>query len=115
MKTSPKFYAKNTDTVLAIQKPDIDKNLDLFYEAECIWHADWVKAGAEDHGTCCGGKGIETWYVGPRKRSAELVNVVRCSWVQGNLSAASTVDSALEYLRDRFPELEFRYNDGWMD
>jgi hypothetical protein len=115
MKTSPKFYTKNNDTVLALQKPDFDENHGTFQKAQSIWHTAWLEAGAEDHGTCCGGKGIEAWYVGPRKRSAELVNVVACSWVQGNLSAARTVDSALEYLRRELPEVEFRYNDGWMD
>ena len=115
MKIAPKFYAKNTDTILAIQKPEFDKNLATFQYAESLWRVDWRADGGRDYGTCCGGKGIETWYLGPRKRVAELVNVVSCNWVQGNLAAANTVDSALEYLRGEFPELEFRYNDGWMD
>ena len=115
MKIAPKFYAKNTDTAVAIQKPDFDKNYGTFQYAQSMWKSAWTKDGGRDYGSCCGGKGIETWYVGPRKRVAELVNVVSCNWVQGNLAAANTVDSALEYLRGEFPELEFRYNDGWMD
>ena len=115
MKTVPKFYPANSDTIFAIQKPDFDKNRATFQKAQRIWYAAWQLAGEEDRGTCCGGKGIETWYVGPRKRSAQPTNVVACSWVQGNLSAATTVDGALEYLRQELPELEFRYNDGWMD
>ena len=115
MKTAPKFYTKNNDTVLALQKPDFVEKLSIFELARKMWHEAWLSDGGRDYGTCCGGKGIETWYVGPHKRTAELVNVVGCNWVQGNLAAATTVDGALEYLRGEFPELEFRYNDGWMD
>jgi len=115
MKTAPKFYPQNDDTVLGIQKPDFEKHRATFQKAQSIWYATWQLGGEEDRGTCCGGKGIETWYIGPRCRSAQPVNVVGCHWVQGNLSAAATVDGALEYLREEFPGLEFRYNDGWMD
>jgi hypothetical protein len=115
MKTVPKWYTKSEEYILALQKPDFTENVSVFEYAKKLWHDAWIKDGARDHGTCCGGKGISTWFVGPRKRSAELVNVVACDWVQGNLSAATTVDAALEYLRGEFPDLEFRYNDGWMD
>ena len=115
MKTAPRFYTANNDTVLAIQRPDLEAHRAVFEKAKDIWYDAWVADGAEDFGSCCGGKGISTWYVGPRQRTAQPVNVVGCNWVQGNLSASATVEEALEYLREELPELEFRYNDGWMD
>jgi len=115
MKRAPKFCTDNDETVLAIQKPDFEANRDIFERARLIWWNEWQLNGAKDEGSCCGGKGIETWYVGPRKRTAEPTNVVACDWVQGNCAAARYVEPALEYLRAEFPELEFRYNDGWMN
>ena len=115
MKTAPIFYTDNDETVLAFQKPDLEASRDIFEKAKWIWWSEWKLGGATDKGSCCGGKGIQTWYVGPRKRTAHRRTVVSCSWIQGNLSASGTVDGALGYLRAEFPELEFRYNDGWMD
>ena len=41
------------------------------------------------------------------------VNIVSCSWVQGNISASRSVEPALKYLRSK--GIDCNYNDGWMD
>jgi len=115
MKTAPRFYQDNPETVLAFQKPDYEANRDIFERAESLWHNEWLANGAKDEGSCCLGKGIEAWYVGPRKRTAVPTLVVACNWVQGNVAASRYVEPALEHLRSAFPEIEFRYNDGRMD
>ena len=115
MRTVPKWYTACEDTVLGIQLNDIQSNREILNEAADIWYTDWVESGSEDHGSCCLGKGIQTWVVGPRKRSAQPTNVVSCTWVQGNVAASTTVDNALEFLRDKLPEWEFTYYDGRMD
>lgn len=115
MKIVPKYYIKNEDKVLAIQDKDFQDNKDIFRQAEKMWYQEWRDSSALDEGSCCGGKGISTYYVGPRKRTAEQVNVVRCDFIQGNVSASRSAKKVLEYLKNELPEFEFSYNDGWMD
>jgi hypothetical protein len=113
MKTVPRFYQSNPETVHAYQPADIERLMGVLREAQEIWYAEWVRQGRVDSGTCCGGKGIEVWFLGKRKRSAEPRKVIACSWVQGNLSASCSVQPALDYLKANGIEAE--YNDGWMD
>jgi hypothetical protein len=113
MKTVPKFYTSNPERVSAYDAKDMDFLTDSAKAAEQIWLNEWIKQGSSDHGTCCGGKGIEIWFVGPRQRVAKTRNLVHCSWVQGNLSASRSVQPAIDFLKSR--GIECRYNDGWMD
>jgi len=117
MRTVPKFYQRNMgddeDRVLAYTDADITELRPILAKAKDIWLQEWIKQGSEDVGSCCGGKGISVWFVYPRCRSAEPVNVVGCSWVQGNISASRSVEPALKYLKDM--GIECNYNDGWMD
>ena len=113
MKTLPKFYKGNEDTVLAYQDSDLLDWQDVFVRAEAFWYSEWEKQGARDEGTCCGGKGIRVWYAGPRKQSAELIRVINSPPCQGNVSAYRSVGPALEFLKEIGVDAE--YYDGWMD
>jgi hypothetical protein len=113
MKTVPRFYQSNPETVTALQAADVAKLRHVLQAAQDIWYSTWTDQGRKDEGTCCGGKGIEVWYLGPRKRSAEPRRVIPCTWVQGNLSASRSVQPALDYLKAN--GIEASYDDGWMD
>ena len=112
MKKVKNYYG---DAITAYQKPDIDelRAKGVLDKAYRLWLNKRQELGSEDHGTCCGGKGIEICYLGPRKRNHEYTNIVTCTFVQGNTAAAESVGPALEYLKSK--GIECRYNDGWMD
>jgi hypothetical protein len=113
MKTAPRFHLGSTQPpVNAYQREDIQSLRHFITHAENLWYDEWVKQGSKEEGTCCGGKGISVWFIGPRKRSAEPRNIIACRWVQGNLSASRSVQPALDYLKECGIEAE--YNDGWM-
>ena len=113
MKTVPKFYQSNEEKVSAYQDADLEKLSPILTVAKSMWFNEWLKQGSEDVGSCCGGKGISVWFVRSRCRSAEPVNIVNCSWVQGNISASRSVEPALEYLRSKC--IDCNYNDGGID
>jgi len=113
MKTVPKFHTTNEDKISAFTQIDLKEKTEIFNKAKDIWFQEWVDQGSKDEGSCCGGKGISAWYVRPRCRSAEPFNIVRCGWVQGNISASESVKPALEYLKSK--GIDCDYNDGWMD
>ena len=81
--------------------------------AQNIWYQHWKDKGADDQGTCTGGKGLQVWYVGKGKRKPELLTITRCDWVQGNVSAQRSKENALSYLESK--GIKATYNDGWMD
>jgi len=81
--------------------------------AQNIWYQAWKEQGAEDHGTCTGGKALQVWYIGKGKRKPVQVAVSRCDWVQGNVSAQRSKDPAIQYLEDK--GISVNYYDGWMD
>jgi hypothetical protein len=113
MKTAPRYYAGNPETVLAYQPVDLEKLGPELRFAEQLWNEEWIFQGAKDEGSCCGGKGIQVWFCGPRKRTAEPKTIIPAPPVQGNLSAQRSVGPALEYLKEQ--GIEARYYDGWMD
>lgn len=114
MKLSPRFYPGNSEApVNAYQHDDIVQLHDVIHNAKQLWFNEWQEQGSKDEGSCCGGKGIQVWFVAPRKRSAKPVNIISCSWVQGNVSAQRSVASALDYLKAH--DIDATYNDGWMD
>ena len=113
MKTAPRYYAGNPETVLAYQSVDLEKLGPELRFAEQLWNEEWIFQGAKDEGSCCGGKGIQVWFCGPRKRTAEPKTIIPAPPVQGNLSAQRSVGPALEYLKEQ--GIEARYYDGWMD
>lgn len=113
MKTAPIFYSGNPQTVLAYQAADLEKIDAELREAEQLWNEEWRAQGATDEGSCCGGKGIQVWYCGPRKRTAEPKTVILAPPVQGNLSAQRSVGPALKHLLEK--GIEARYYDGWMN
>jgi hypothetical protein len=113
MKTSPRFYAGNIEPpVKAYQREDVIELQPVFGAAEQLWFDSWQEQGRKDEGSCCGGKGIQVWFLGPRKRAAQPRTIIRCDWVQGNLSAQASVEAALAYLKEQGIEAE--YYDGWM-
>lgn len=112
MKTAPKYYTGNSETVNAYQKADIEKLTDIFKAAAHAWEQEWIAQGKQDEGTCTGGKGIQIWFIAPRKRIAEPLTIVPFH-VQGNVTAQKTVFAALDLLKSH--GIEARYYDGWMD
>jgi len=78
-----------------------------------IWLEQWKHQGAQDLGTCTGGKGFWVWYVGKGKRKPQELTITRCDWVQGNVSAQRSKDNALAYLESK--GIKAQYYDGWMD
>lgn len=106
-----KNYAGNL--VNAYQIDDLIKNAPLFAAAESIWYDSWLKSGMGDVGTCCGGKGIQVYYIAKRCRKLSQKIVVPCSFVQGNVAASVSVKPALEFLKNN--GIEASYYDGWMD
>ncbi len=113
MKTAPTFHTKSDTKVQAYDFNDTSRLIDLGRQAEDIWYAEWQRQGSKDEGTCCVGKSIEVWYVAPRKRVAMPRKLVRCNWVQGNLSASRSVGPALKFLKEH--GIEATYDDGNMD
>jgi protein tyrosine phosphatase len=81
--------------------------------AQNIWYQAWKDQGAQDNGTCTGGKGLRVWYIPKGKRKPQEVAISRCDWVQGNISASRSKDPALRYLEDK--GINAFYYDGWMD
>ena len=57
MKTAPRYYAGNPETVLAYQSVDLEKLGPELRFAEQLWNEEWIFQGAKDEGSCCGGKG----------------------------------------------------------
>jgi|TARA_R110002051_G_scaffold133052_1_gene206553 hypothetical protein len=113
MKTLPKYFQQNDDTVAAYQIKDLDKLRPVFLEAKDIWYDEWVRQGSTDEGSCCGGKGIQVWAALPRKRSAKPGTIINSPPCQGNVSAFSSVGPALKFLADHGVAAE--YYDGWVD
>jgi len=113
MKTIEKFYKGSNEFVNAYEKKDLEKLTEIFQEARSIWYSSWVSQGSEDNGSCCGGKGLQVYYVPPRCRSAQPINIVSCNWVQGNISASKSSKNALEFLKKN--NIDASYNDGWLD
>ena len=112
MKMAPQFYTSGPQ-VNAYRREELAKLAEVFGTAEQLWYDTWQKQGSKDEGSCCGGKGIQVWYLGPRKRFARPRTVVACNWVQGNVSAQTSVKKALAYLKAQ--GIEADYYDGWMD
>ena len=81
--------------------------------AQNLWFQEWKEAGAQDQGTCTGGKGLRVWYLPKGKRKPQEVAISRCDWVQGNISAQRTVKPAIDYLTAK--GINPFYYDGWMD
>ena len=113
MKTVKTFHAGSKRTVNAYQRQDLLKLNWIIDLAKYRWHEDWLIQGKPDDGSCCVGKGINVWYLGPRKRFAVPAKIIRCDWVQGNMAAQKTVKGALAFLKKH--GVECSYDDGAMD
>ena len=113
MKKIEKYYKGSNDFVNAYEKKDLEKLTEIFQTTRSIWYEEWVEQGEKDEGSCCGGKGLEVYYVAPRCRSAKPINIVKCDWVQGNISANKSSSKALNFLKKN--NINATYNDGWLD
>jgi hypothetical protein len=113
MKTMEAFGKGTGKFVDAYEQEDLNKLRPVLAKAQELWINEWVAQGSTDEGTCTGGKGIQIWYRGPRKRSANPRTVVRGPNVQGNVSAARSNTGALAYLHSL--GIDASYYDGWMD
>ena len=101
------------ETAVAYQPADIAELQPVCAMAKSIWDRTWHAQGATDDGSCCGGKGIQVVYLGKRKRAWEYLTVIVAPPVQGNLSAARSVQPALDFLNSH--DIKAKYYDGWMD
>ena len=99
--------------VNAYEAKDIDAIRPHLEKAHEIWVAEWIAQGQTDEGSCTLNKGLQIWYRGPRKRSAEEKTVVKAPPVQGNLSAARSYEPAWKYLKDQ--GIESEYYDGFFN
>ena len=108
-----KMKRYNGEVIDAYQVKDLETQSLILRQAKQIWYETWVAQGSIDEGSCCGGKGLEVYFVQPRQRYPRTRNVVSCDWVQGNLSASRSHGPALEYLKEH--GINAWYNDGWMD
>ena len=97
----------------AYQDEDLAAKMPFIEAAKSIWYAQWLANGGIDEGTCCGGKGIQIYYIGKGKRKYSQKVIVPCSFVQGNVAAARSVQPALDFLAAN--GIEGSYYDGWMD
>ena len=113
MKKIEAYYKGSGLFVDAYDKADLADLKYKFNVAEDAWIDEWEKQGSSDEGSCCGGKGIQIWYRGPRKRLAKQLTVVPSPGCQGNISASRSVGPALAYLKECGIEAE--YYDGWMN
>tara|TARA_Y100000310_G_scaffold338688_1_gene429112 strand:- start:19 stop:360 length:342 start_codon:yes stop_codon:yes gene_type:complete len=113
MKLIEAFGKGSGKWVNAYEAKDIDAIRPHLVKAHEIWVWRWIKQGQTDEGSSTGGKGLQIWYRGPRKRSADLKTAVQAPPVQGNLSAARSYEPALKYLKDQ--GIESEYYDGWMN
>ena len=97
MKTIEAYGKGSGKFVEAYEKKDLDGTLQARLNvAEELWYEEWERQGSKDEGTCCGGKGIQVWFVLPRKRSADRATVIYSPPCQGNVSAQKSVEPALE-------------------
>jgi hypothetical protein len=106
-----KNYAGNF--VDAYQDEDLVSKMPIIKAAEYLWYQNWLDNGGVDEGTCCGGKAIQVYYIGKGKRKLSVKSIVPCSFVQGNLPAAKSVQPVLDYLAAN--GIKAFYYDGWMD
>jgi hypothetical protein len=113
MRTVPRYYTANDESVLAYEDSDLMRVRAVFQAAESKWYDEWVDQGSTDEGTCCGGKGIQVWHVKKGSRVAKRRTVISAPPVQGNVSAARSKDGALNYLKEH--GIDAYYYDGWMD
>ena len=106
-----KNYAGNL--VDAYQIDDLIAKAPIFAAAENLWYQIWLDNGGIDEGTCCGGKAIQVYYIEKGKRKLSVKSIVPCSFVQGNVAAAKSVQPVLDYLAAN--GIKASYYDGWMD
>lgn len=99
--------------VMAYQDADLVEKMPYIKAAESVWYQSWLDNGGQDIGSCCGGKAIRIYYLGKGKRNVVEKSIVPCSFVQGNVAAAKSVASALEFLAAH--GIVGEYYDGWMD
>lgn len=99
--------------VMAYQANDLISKSSIIDAAKNMWYQEWVNQGAVDEGTCCGGKAIQVVFLGKGCRKYEMLSIVGCGFVQGNVAASKSVKPVLDYLAANGIEAE--YYDGWMD
>ncbi|MFZ4708209.1 MAG: hypothetical protein ACOYMH_00015 [Zwartia sp.] len=103
----------NGESMSAYQAGDLLSKSSIIDAAKDMWYQEWVKQSAVDEGTCCGGKAIQVVFLGKGCRKYEMLSIVLCSFVQGNVAAAKSVKPVLEFLE--INGIKASYYDGWMD
>jgi len=112
-KRLPRYFKKNDILVNAYQDKDLEELQDIFGVAGIIWEDEWERLGKKDTGSCCGGMGIQVWYAGPRKQSAQLRTVVSGPPTQSDICSEESVGPALKYLANNGIK-DAEYYPGWM-
>jgi len=103
----------NGESMSAYQAGDLASKSAVIDAAENMWYQEWVKQGTVDQGTCCGGKAIQVVFIGKGCRKYEMLSIVNCGFVQGNIAASKSVQPVLDYLA--INGIKAQYYDGWMD
>ena len=111
MKLIEAFGKGTGEWVNAYEAKDIDAIRPHLEKAHEIWVAEWIAQGQTDEGSYTLNKGLQIWYRGFRKRSANLITAVKAPPVQGNISAARSYEPAWQYLKVQ--GIESEYYDGF--
>ena len=112
-KRLPRYSKRNDILVNAYQDKDLEELQDIFGVAGIIWEDEWERLGKKDTGSCCGGMGIQVWYAGPRKQSAQLRTVVSGPPTQSDICSEESVGPALKYLANNGIK-DAEYYPGWL-
>ena len=83
-------YKGSGEFVNAAQDADLPALRPVFAAAEVAWHREWCNRGRIDEGSCCLGVGVSIYYLPPRARTPQRLQVVPWSGSQGDLEAERT-------------------------
>lgn len=99
--------------VTAYQDADLVKLHEIALMAESLWYNEWLGKGQPDQGSCTLGKGFDVYFLPKRARKPIRRKIVRCNFVQGNVTAYETGRVVKDFLAQQGVQAE--YDDGIMD
>lgn len=91
-------YRGSGETVNALQAADMDRLQPVFAEIEREWLELWKARGCRDEGSCCLGVGVSVYFLPPRARTPQRVQVIRWLGSQGDFEAERTKSLPIDRL-----------------
>lgn len=91
-------YKGSGEYVNAAQDSDMATLRPVFTAAEVAWHREWVNRGCIDEGSSCLGVGVSIYYLPPRARTPQRLQVVPWNGSQGDFEAERTKSIPLSML-----------------